>query len=495
MLSLCGCRLELKYRKTKKKQCIDLMRQTTEEEIAKNARISLKGYREVTKVLKPILSLNRKNPVIQKEFIAIIICDVALIHELNGHCYMLKWASNSDPKLVMKGITHGACDYLVKLVRLKELRNVWEHVIRKKVESKSQPKSNNNQDKSNHEGKGGQEADSGDPYGKFNRKRKDKDEDFKDNGNEDDKSSTQKKPRVVWFIELHRKFIAAVNSLGIEKAVPKRILDLMNVEGLTRENVASHLQKYRLYLKRISQQENMVVAFGGVVDWVGKYFLKTIPQGVATTCYMALHQQVKGISGEYFIIWMSFYEQKGETASIISKTCWDFLSGLEQDVYGDPLVHPQDESYWGNVNPIGVRTCYDEGKRVAETLIFNYHRQHGIGFKGHLYDTDTYGLGSLFNLPEILQEEAEDKSVDAQQVDNSPITKLSNTVKGTYKFGMEIHNKMIYEAFKKLARYKYYKDKKVESEKAKASKEPEEKNVSPVKSGRGKGQSTLQYVK
>ncbi|GKF08189.1 UDP-glucuronic acid decarboxylase 6, partial [Tanacetum coccineum] len=48
------------------------------------------------------------------------------------------------------------------------------------------------------------------------------------------------------------------------------------------------------------------------------------------------------------------------------------------EVYGDPLVHPQDEIYWGNVNPIGVRTCYDEGKRVAETLIFNYHRQHGI---------------------------------------------------------------------------------------------------------------------
>ncbi|XP_071689770.1 UDP-glucuronic acid decarboxylase 6-like [Rutidosis leptorrhynchoides] len=48
------------------------------------------------------------------------------------------------------------------------------------------------------------------------------------------------------------------------------------------------------------------------------------------------------------------------------------------EVYGDPLVHPQDESYWGNVNPIGVRSCYDEGKRVAETLMFDYHRQHGI---------------------------------------------------------------------------------------------------------------------
>ncbi|KAI8539959.1 hypothetical protein RHMOL_Rhmol09G0223200 [Rhododendron molle] len=48
------------------------------------------------------------------------------------------------------------------------------------------------------------------------------------------------------------------------------------------------------------------------------------------------------------------------------------------EVYGDPLVHPQEESYWGNVNPIGVRSCYDEGKRVAETLMFDYHRQHGI---------------------------------------------------------------------------------------------------------------------
>ncbi|WOL08442.1 UDP-glucuronic acid decarboxylase 6 isoform X1 [Canna indica] len=48
------------------------------------------------------------------------------------------------------------------------------------------------------------------------------------------------------------------------------------------------------------------------------------------------------------------------------------------EVYGDPLEHPQTEEYWGNVNPIGVRSCYDEGKRVAETLMFDYHRQHGL---------------------------------------------------------------------------------------------------------------------
>jgi len=51
------------------------------------------------------------------------------------------------------------------------------------------------------------------------------------------------------------------------------------------------------------------------------------------------------------------------------------------EVYGDPEVHPQPEGYWGNVNPIGVRSCYDEGKRCAETLFFDYHRQHGLDIK------------------------------------------------------------------------------------------------------------------
>ncbi len=51
------------------------------------------------------------------------------------------------------------------------------------------------------------------------------------------------------------------------------------------------------------------------------------------------------------------------------------------EVYGDPHVHPQPESYWGNVNPIGMRSCYDEGKRCAETLFFDYHRQHALEIK------------------------------------------------------------------------------------------------------------------
>jgi UDP-glucuronate decarboxylase len=57
------------------------------------------------------------------------------------------------------------------------------------------------------------------------------------------------------------------------------------------------------------------------------------------------------------------------------------LLASTSEVYGDPLVHPQPESYWGHVNPCGIRSCYDEGKRSAEALYFDYHRQHGIPVK------------------------------------------------------------------------------------------------------------------
>ena len=57
------------------------------------------------------------------------------------------------------------------------------------------------------------------------------------------------------------------------------------------------------------------------------------------------------------------------------------LQASTSEVYGDPSVHPQPESYWGNVNPIGIRSCYDEGKRCAETLFFDYHRQFGVDIR------------------------------------------------------------------------------------------------------------------
>jgi len=66
------------------------------------------------------------------------------------------------------------------------------------------------------------------------------------------------------------------------------------------------------------------------------------------------------------------------------------------EVYGDPTVHPQPESYWGNVNPLGRRACYDEGKRAAETLFFDYHRQHAVRIKiARIFNT--YGPRMLPN--------------------------------------------------------------------------------------------------
>ncbi len=66
---------------------------------------------------------------------------------------------------------------------------------------------------------------------------------------------------------------------------------------------------------------------------------------------------------------------------LAKRTGAKFFQASTSEVYGDPHVHPQREDYWGNVNPIGIRSCYDEGKRCAETLTFDYHRQHKLRVK------------------------------------------------------------------------------------------------------------------
>ena len=85
------------------------------------------------------------------------------------------------------------------------------------------------------------------------------------------------------------------------------------------------------------------------------------------------------------------------------------------EVYGDPLVHPQTEEYWGNVNPIGTRSCYDEGKRCAETLFFDYYRQHALQIKvGRIFNT--YGPGMLPNDGRVVS------NFIIQALQNKPLT-------------------------------------------------------------------------
>lgn len=162
-------------------------------------------------------------------------------------------SADDSKDVVMKGVTHGACDYLIKPVRIEALKNIWQHVIRKKHERKDKDfDQSTSLEDGDQQQKPPEDVDCSSSANEGNWKSTKRRKEEEDETEERDDSSTLKKPRVVWSVELHQQFVQAVNQLGIDKAVPKKILELMNVPGLTRENVASHLQKYRLYLRRLS---------------------------------------------------------------------------------------------------------------------------------------------------------------------------------------------------------------------------------------------------
>ncbi|XP_042505893.1 two-component response regulator ARR2-like isoform X4 [Macadamia integrifolia] len=174
---------------------------------------------------------------------------------------VIMMSADDGKDVVMKGVTHGACDYLIKPVRIEAIKNIWQHVVRKRRNELKDFEQSGSLEESDRPCKTSDDADYASSVNEGSWKSSKKRKDEEDEGEERDDSSTLKKPRVVWSVELHQQFVAAVNQLGIDKAVPKKILELMNVPGLTRENVASHLQthvcndmvqKYRLYLRRLS---------------------------------------------------------------------------------------------------------------------------------------------------------------------------------------------------------------------------------------------------
>ncbi|KAJ6796469.1 two-component response regulator ORR21 isoform X1 [Iris pallida] len=179
---------------------------------------------------------------------------------------VIMMSADGSTNAVMRGIKHGACDYLIKPVRIEELKNIWQHVIRKKWSGSREVDNSSSMEDSDRDKRvlddheyASSVNDGAEGSWKSHKKKRDSDEDENDDELDNDDPSASKKPRVVWSVGLHQQFVSAVSQLGIEKAVPKRILELMNVPGLTRENVASHLQKFRLYLKRLSgvpQQQN-----------------------------------------------------------------------------------------------------------------------------------------------------------------------------------------------------------------------------------------------
>ncbi|GMP88154.1 hypothetical protein CsSME_00040235 [Camellia sinensis var. sinensis] len=173
---------------------------------------------------------------------------------------------DGETSRVMRGVQHGACDYLLKPIRMKELRNIWQHVFRKKIHEVRDIENLDCFEEIQMMRYGTDQSDDGHLFsgGDLTSGKKRKDVENKADDKDFSDASSAKKARVVWTVDLHQKFVKAVNQIGFDKVGPKKILDLMNVPWLTRENVASHLQKYRLYLGRL-QKENEVKAFlGGI---------------------------------------------------------------------------------------------------------------------------------------------------------------------------------------------------------------------------------------
>ncbi|KAI8565814.1 hypothetical protein RHMOL_Rhmol03G0290500 [Rhododendron molle] len=204
----------------------------------------------VTTKATEALEMLRKN----KESYDIVITDVEM-PDMNGFKLLeiiglemdmpvIMMSASDDTQTVMKGIRHGARDYLTKPVRLAEVKNIWQHVLRKNLRD--------------HPTKLGtiKEGKDQNLVPSKTRKQRGKEKEEKTNAQFDEETCRSRKPRLTWTKELHNKFLDSVQQIGIN-AFPKKILEKMNDPRLSRENVASHLQasffflaKYRNSLKK-----------------------------------------------------------------------------------------------------------------------------------------------------------------------------------------------------------------------------------------------------
>lgn len=143
----------------------------------------------------------------------------------------LVMSADDGKNVVMKGVTHGACDYLIKPVRIEALRNIWQHVVRKKKNERKELEQSGSFEDGDRQAKASEDADysssANEGNWKSSKKRKDEEEETEDR----DDTSTLKKPRVVWSVELHQQFVAAVNQLGIDSKHPSLYLLIPCLHG------------------------------------------------------------------------------------------------------------------------------------------------------------------------------------------------------------------------------------------------------------------------
>ncbi|KAF5480350.1 hypothetical protein F2P56_001109 [Juglans regia] len=187
---------------------------------------------------------------------------------------VIMMSADDEESVILKSLENGAAFYMVKPITPNDLKNVWQYAVAgKKGRSAAIEQI-----------RGIRGDSSGDT--KLDPKRK---APAKKAGKEDLGEET-KKTKVVWTTSLHNRFLQAIRHIGLEKAVPKNILQFMNVPGITRENVASHLQKYRIFLKRVADKG--AVASRGFSMSADRYMRSSFASGQLPFSVMQnLHQQ------------------------------------------------------------------------------------------------------------------------------------------------------------------------------------------------------------
>ncbi|KAL9139969.1 hypothetical protein ABFS82_14G005700 [Erythranthe guttata] len=327
---------------------------------------------------------------------------------------VIMMSADDSKKLVMKGVNHGACDYLIKPVSMEALKNIWQHVVhRKKHEwarkniqqsrtAAEEDVEELHQKQPSNEEVGYYSSSSANNEGSLRSSNERKDEE--DECEERDCKSKPKKPRVMWSKKLHEQFISAVNQIGSDKAVPKKILEVMNVPGLTRENVASHLQKYRLCLRKMS---------GEIQNGLGHSFVSSTDSTFGPLTFASSsqprQQSLAPVSASLNVHQRNIFTYENPTTRFVQGQQRHFNSDNEVNfLRGIPTYRNLTNIPFGNMN--NRRDSNSLLTEMVQTQQRSQISNNGIGcnnLSNHSFSAPTLfsGIASVTSLPHNLEPE------------------------------------------------------------------------------------------
>ncbi|RDX61048.1 Two-component response regulator ORR21, partial [Mucuna pruriens] len=172
---------------------------------------------------------------------------------------------------VMKAVKLGACDYWLKPLHEGQFRNMWTHAVRKALNDNKKQENSSRLEGDDRKKRGNDNSENASSVIDATGVVRDSSRGGDDGDESEHSGPPRKKDRIVWTPERHRLFVKAVNQIGLDKAVPKRILEVMDMPDLTRDHVASHLQKYRHFLKNnpdgvIQKRKTLQKTVPGIIE-------------------------------------------------------------------------------------------------------------------------------------------------------------------------------------------------------------------------------------